>query len=55
MHRPWTTKEESFLKENYDNCLAKQIAFELKRTEKSIFKRAEQMGIKKRNRTNPIK
>lgn len=48
MSKKWTQEEVQYIKDNYDNKTARQIAVDLSRTELSIYHKADRLGLKTR-------
>jgi len=45
--KKWTTEEEKFLTDNYNNYLVKDLADKMGRTYSSVEKKAGKLGLKK--------
>lgn len=48
MRRSWTEKEEKFLRDNYSSMTKNELAKHFNRTPKSVSKKIDRMGIRKR-------
>ncbi len=49
MEKLWSAKDIKFLKDNYDHMGAKELADHLGRTEKAVYCKAEDLGLRKRS------